>query len=163
MDILLCLTGILGGYAADFLLAQRFGNLAEFLLLPLFAVWLGFWLNALLTLDCRIFRRHNWGGFHCPRHFVLFNRESLLELGAHCGLRARETSYTQGAPQWACSILGMLGLKGWLNISAARTLYSRPLYPVTCALAAAFDLARSPFMRTAQMFVVFCRIDSGKV
>lgn len=49
MDILLCLTAILGGYAADFLLTQRFGNLAEFLLLPLFAVWLGFWLNALLT------------------------------------------------------------------------------------------------------------------
>lgn len=115
------------------------------------------------TLDCRIFRHHNWGGYHCPRHFVLFNRESLLELGDRCGLRAAQTSYTQGAPQWACSILGVLGLKGWLNISATRPLYSHPLYPLVCAFAAAFDLARSPFLRTAQMFVVFRRAERGKV
>jgi SAM-dependent methyltransferase len=112
------------------------------------------------TLDCRIFRDYNWGGFHCPRHFVLFNRESLLGLGGRCGLEAAETNYTQGAPQWACSILGIMGLKGWLNISAERPLYSHPLYPVLCAFAAAFDLARSPFMRTAQMFVVFRRAGS---
>jgi SAM-dependent methyltransferase len=109
------------------------------------------------TLDCRIFRHNNWGGFHCPRHFVLFNRESLLGLGARCGLQAAEASYTQGAPQWACSILGIMGLKGWLNISAERPLYSHPLYPVVCAATAAFDLVRSPFMPTAQMFVVFRR------
>jgi 2-polyprenyl-3-methyl-5-hydroxy-6-metoxy-1,4-benzoquinol methylase len=109
------------------------------------------------TLDCRIFRHHNWGGFHCPRHFVLFKRESLLALGTRCGLQTGEASYTQGAPQWACSILGIMGLKGWLNISAERPLYSHPLYAVTCAIAAAFDLARLPFMPTAQMFVVFRR------
>ena len=109
------------------------------------------------TLDCRMFRHQNWGGFHCPRHFVLFNRESLLGLGARCGLQMVETNYTQGAPQWACSILGICGLKGWLKISPARPLYSHPLYPMVCAITAAFDLARSPFMRTAQMFVVFRR------
>jgi SAM-dependent methyltransferase len=109
------------------------------------------------TLDCRIFRHHNWGGFHCPRHFVLFNRDSLLGLGANCGLQTAEVSYTQGAPQWACSLLGLLGIKGWLDISAERPLYSHPLYSIVCAIAAAFDLARSPFMRTAQMFVVFRR------
>jgi len=112
------------------------------------------------TLDCRIFRHNNWGGFHCPRHFVLFNRESLLGLGSRCGLQAAESSYTQGAPQWACSILGIMGLKGWLNISAERPLYSHPLYPIVCAVTAAFDLARSPFMQTAQMFVVFRRAES---
>ena len=115
------------------------------------------------TLDCRIFRHQNWGGFHCPRHFVLFNKESLLGLGAKCGLQTAETSYTQGAPQWACSVLGIFGLKGWLDISAARPLYSHPLYPVICALTAAFDLARSPFMRTAQMFVVFRRAKDKSV
>lgn len=115
------------------------------------------------TLDCRIFRHQNWGGFHCPRHFVLFNRESLLSLGARCGLQTAETSYTQGAPQWACSVLGILGLKGWLDISPERPLYSHPLYPVICAITAAFDLARSPFMRTAQMFVVFRRAKDKSV
>jgi 2-polyprenyl-3-methyl-5-hydroxy-6-metoxy-1,4-benzoquinol methylase len=107
------------------------------------------------TLDCRIFRHRNWGGFHCPRHFVLFTRESLIELGTQCELAAVETSFTQGAPQWACSILGILGQKRWLQISADRPLYSHPLYPIVCAIAAGFDLVRSPFMRTAQMFAVF--------
>jgi len=110
------------------------------------------------TLDCRLFRNHNWGGFHCPRHFVLFNRESLIQLALRCGLRTAKVSYTQGAPQWACSILGWLGLKGWIRISSDRPLYTHKLYPVVCALAAALDMLRSPFMRTAQMFAVF-RLD----
>jgi 2-polyprenyl-3-methyl-5-hydroxy-6-metoxy-1,4-benzoquinol methylase len=109
------------------------------------------------TLDCRIFRHHNWGGFHCPRHFVLFNRQSIMELGERCGLRTVKATYTQGAPQWACSILGWMGLKGWLRISAQRPLYIHPLYPIACAAAAGFDFVRMPFMPTAQMFVVFQR------
>ena len=109
------------------------------------------------TLDCLIFRDHNWGGFHCPRHFVLFTRQSIIDLGDRCGLRAAKATYTQGAPQWACSVLGWLGLKGWLNISARRPLYMHPLYPIVCAFAAGFDFVRMPFMPTAQMFVVFQR------
>jgi len=107
------------------------------------------------TLDCRLFRNHNWGGFHCPRHFVLFNRQSMVDLGQRCGLRVQKIIYTQGAPQWAASILGWLGLKGWVRISADRPLYQNRLYPYLCGLFAAFDLVRSPFMETAQMFVVF--------
>jgi SAM-dependent methyltransferase len=106
------------------------------------------------TLDCRLFRNHNWGGFHCPRHFVLFNRQSLIDLAQRCGLKTTSISYTQGAPQWGCSILGWFGLKGWIGVSSERPLYTHWLYPVVCAFAAAFDLLRSPFMRTAQMFAV---------
>jgi len=109
------------------------------------------------TLDCRLFRYNNWGGFHCPRHFVLFNRASIVGLGERCGLRIVEVKYTQGAPQWTCSILGWLGLNGWLRISADRPLYMHPLYPYICAVAATFDLLRSHFSRTAQMFVVLHR------
>ena len=107
------------------------------------------------TLDCRIFRHRNWGGFHCPRHFVLFNRQSLMDLGQRCGLRVCKMFYTQGAPQWTVSILGWLATKGLARISAERPLYKHPLYPYLCGLCAAFDWIRSPFMSTAQMFVVF--------
>ena len=107
------------------------------------------------TLDCRIFRNHNWGGFHCPRHFVLFNRKSLTDLARRCGLDVASASYTQGAPQWACSILGWMGLNGWLRISGERPLYTHRLYPAVCAIAAAFDFLRMPFMPTAQMILVF--------
>jgi SAM-dependent methyltransferase len=112
------------------------------------------------TLDCRLFRNHNWGGFHCPRHFVLFNRQSMIDLGQKCGLRVQKIIYTQGAPQWAASILGWLGLKGWVRISADHPLYKNRFYPYLCGLFAAFDLVRCPFMPTAQMFVVFQLRDS---
>lgn len=111
------------------------------------------------TLDCRLFRHHNWGGFHCPRHFVLFNRQSLIDLAQRSGLQTTRATYTQGAPQWTCSILGWLGLKGWIRISADRPLYMHPLYVPFCAVTAAFDFIRSPFMPTAQMFVVFRRAE----
>lgn len=107
------------------------------------------------TLDCRLFRNHNWGGFHCPRHFVLFNRQSLIDLAHKNGLKLVTSTYTQGAPQWACSILGWMGLRGWIRVSADRPLYAHPLYPFVCGIAAAFDFIRSPFAPTAQMFLVF--------
>jgi 2-polyprenyl-3-methyl-5-hydroxy-6-metoxy-1,4-benzoquinol methylase len=114
------------------------------------------------TLDCRLFRNHNWGGFHCPRHFVLFNRQSIMDLGQRCGLRVEKINYTQGAPQWAASVLGWLGLRGWARVSADRPLYQNRLYPYLCGLFAMFDFLRSPFMPTAQMFVVFRLMDGAE-
>jgi 2-polyprenyl-3-methyl-5-hydroxy-6-metoxy-1,4-benzoquinol methylase len=111
------------------------------------------------TLDCLLFRGHNWGGFHCPRHFVLFNKKSIEELGQRSDLHVVSATYTQGAPQWAASILGWMGFKGWIQISSEHPLYQHPLYPWVCAVCAAFDLLRSPLMPTAQMFVVFQRHD----
>src|SRR5262245_22077534 len=63
------------------------------------------------TIDRYIFQRHNWGGFHCPRHFVLFNKSNLTRLINHCGLEVERFSYTQGAAQWTSSILGALAQK----------------------------------------------------
>src|SRR6185503_4606658 len=60
------------------------------------------------SLDARLFRRRNWGGYHCPRHWVLFTRESFERLAASAGLRVVRTSYTQGAPFWAVSVLAWL-------------------------------------------------------
>jgi fatty acid desaturase len=48
-EILFCLAMLLGGYAAHFGLTWYLGNLAGVVAAPLFAAWLGFWLNALLT------------------------------------------------------------------------------------------------------------------
>jgi len=48
-EILFCLAMLLGGYAAHFGLAWHLGNISGMLVAPLFAAWLGFWLNAILT------------------------------------------------------------------------------------------------------------------
>ncbi len=49
LDIFLCLAMIVAGYAALLIFNLRDGNLTAALAAPIAALWLGFWLNALLT------------------------------------------------------------------------------------------------------------------
>lgn len=107
------------------------------------------------TLDARLFQRRYWGGLHCPRHFVLFTRESLIAAAERCGLRCERVWYTQGAPQWTCSVLGSLAAKKTISISKERPMYQHPLYAPLLALFACVDFLRRPFAKTAQMMGVF--------
>ena len=109
------------------------------------------------TLDCRLFRHRNWGGYHCPRHFVLFTRDGLAELAGRCGLRVVDSHYTQGAPQWAVSVIGRLHDRGWIRLGPDRPAHEHPSYVPLTALFAAFDFVRAPFAPTAQMIMTFSR------
>lgn len=106
------------------------------------------------TLDRYLFQNHNWGGLHCPRHWVLFNTAGLLSLVRRCGLDVVSFSYTQGAPQWTASILGLLADKGVISITAKRPMHLHPLFGPIIALTGAFDFMRMPFSATAQVFCV---------
>lgn len=106
------------------------------------------------TLDRRLFQNHNWGGFHCPRHWVLFTAPGFCALARRCGLEPVWTRYTQGAPQWTNSVLGWLADRGWIHVSAARPMHRHPLHGPFLAVFAAVDLLRSPFAKTAQMFLL---------
>jgi len=104
------------------------------------------------TLDRYLFQRHNWGGFHCPRHFVLFNKSNLTWLVNQCGMEMAWFSYTQGASQWTASILGMLAKKRIISCDSERSVYEHPLWAPVATFASAFDFMRLPFSKTAQMF-----------
>jgi 2-polyprenyl-3-methyl-5-hydroxy-6-metoxy-1,4-benzoquinol methylase len=106
------------------------------------------------SLDHRLFRNKNWGGFHCPRHWVLFNRKSFLALAARAGLSARTFAFTQGAPFWAVSVLAALHRRKLVKMGAARPAYLHPLYPFLTLAFAAFDFLRRPFAKTSQMFII---------
>ncbi|HLW92616.1 MAG TPA: class I SAM-dependent methyltransferase [Roseiarcus sp.] len=111
------------------------------------------------ALDARLFKDRNWGGYHCPRHFVLFSRESFSSAAAKAGLAVAEFSYTQGAPFWSVSILEMLRRWGLASVTAARPAIYHPLMPLLQAAGAAFDFARAPFARLSQMVVVLAKAD----
>jgi 2-polyprenyl-3-methyl-5-hydroxy-6-metoxy-1,4-benzoquinol methylase len=106
------------------------------------------------TLDRRLFQSRNWGGFHCPRHWVLFTRPSLIDLAGRSGLDCEWARYTQGAPQWTNSILGWLADRGMIHLGRNRPMHTHPLHMPLMALCAAFDILRAPFVPTAQMFVL---------
>ncbi|MEV4106450.1 class I SAM-dependent methyltransferase [Nonomuraea sp. NPDC049695] len=106
------------------------------------------------SLDARLFRNRNWGGYHCPRHWVLFDRKNFTRLAGRCGFAVRRFAYTQGAPFWSTSVLAELARRGWVKVSAERPMTRHPLYPVLAAGFAGLDLVRTRLGgRPSQMFV----------
>ncbi|MEV6867967.1 class I SAM-dependent methyltransferase [Streptosporangium subroseum] len=106
------------------------------------------------SLDARLFRHRNWGGYHCPRHWVLFDRHNLTGLAAERGLAVRAFAYTQGAPFWGVSLLAAAARRGWVRVSAERPMTRHPLFPPLAAAFAGFDLLRTTLGgRPSQMFV----------
>jgi 2-polyprenyl-3-methyl-5-hydroxy-6-metoxy-1,4-benzoquinol methylase len=106
------------------------------------------------SLDARLFRHHNWGGYHCPRHWVLFTKESLERAIHSAGLNAYSITYTQGAPFWAVSVLFALKRLGLVSITAQRPAAYHPMLGLLTGAFAGFDFIRRYFSKTSQMFAV---------
>lgn len=109
------------------------------------------------TLDRYIFQNSYWGGYHCPRHWVLFNKENLPLAVRGTGLKASQISYTQGAPQWTASVMGVLSQRGWIRIDRERPMHRHFLASPLQAFFAAVDFLRAPFSPTAQMIAILER------
>ena len=103
------------------------------------------------SLDARLFRHSNWGGYHCPRHWVLFTPQSFADAARGAGLTVRSWRYTQGAPFWAVSTLAWLDEMGVTSINAQRPAWQHPLYAPFAAGFAAFDFLRRPISSLSQM------------
>lgn len=103
------------------------------------------------ALDARLFRHGSWGGYHTPRHFVLFNRQGFTDLAEESGLRVVSFSYTQGATYWTVSVLHAMRRLGLIELSPQRPTYDHPLYPPVKASFVALDFARAPFARLSKM------------
>ena len=109
------------------------------------------------TLDRYIFQNSYWGGYHCPRHWVLFNKENLPLAVKGSGLRASQIRYTQGASQWTASVMGVLAQRGWIRIDREQPMHRHFLVSPLLAFFAAFDFIRAPFFPTAQMIAILER------
>ena len=112
------------------------------------------------SLDHRLFRHRHWAGYHCPRHWVLFTRESFAVAAGRAGLAFRQFRYTQGAPFWSGSLLNALSTRGWIRVDKEHPMLSHWLATPLFAAFAAFDFLRLPFSKTSQMFVVLA--DAGR-
>lgn len=110
------------------------------------------------SLDARLFRHRNWAGLHCPRHWVLFTKDSFDRLCGETGLDVSEFRYTQGSPFWASSLLHVLSDRGIVNVGASCPPVDHPLFGPLAGAFAAFDLVRTPLGGTpSQMFYVLGR------
>ena len=106
------------------------------------------------SLDAKLFRQQSWGGYHCPRHWIIFNKKSLLTLAENCNLTPVHFSYTQGAAFWTVSILNKLHQWKLIKADAKRPLVYHPLFGFISIITAVFDFARKPFAPLSQMLIV---------
>jgi SAM-dependent methyltransferase len=106
-------------------------------------------------LDARLFIGGRWGGYHCPRHWILFNERNLVELARRTGYEIVESRYTQAASFWALSALFVLEDAGVVRITPERPAMFHPMFKPLAAGFAAFDFLRLALgMKTSQMVFV---------
>lgn len=60
--------------------------------------------------DYRLFRRRYWGGYHIPRHFHLFDLESLAKVLTESGFAIERQGCTPSIAFWIISFRNALGL-----------------------------------------------------
>jgi SAM-dependent methyltransferase len=107
------------------------------------------------SLDARIYRRHDWAGLHCPRHWVLFSRTGLASALAQAGLAPRRIAYTQAGAFWAASALARATRRQ--PGRCGRPLVAHPLFLPLAAAGAAFDFATRPLRPTSQQVALAVR------
>jgi SAM-dependent methyltransferase len=61
-------------------------------------------------LDYRLFRGRYWGGYHLPRHFHLFTKDSLAEAAKRAGYRILRQGSLPSPGFWILSFRNALGL-----------------------------------------------------
>jgi SAM-dependent methyltransferase len=141
---------------------------ARQLLAPTGIVWLQ--TPNFRALDARIFRHRNWGGYHCPRHWVIFSEEGLRSALARTGFKPVRFRRTQGGSFWAASLLGLRRARrarrtwgsstehravGGTNVpELPQPLIQSPAYMPLAAAGAAFDLLTKPLRQVSQVAVI---------
>ncbi len=101
-------------------------------------------------LDALLFSSRYWGGYHIPRHMVLFNRDNLRRLVERSGLRVLETTSLASPAFWVQSLHHAISETAVAPFAKLFTLRNLPLV----ALATGFDLARAPFLPTSNQRLI---------
>lgn len=109
------------------------------------------------SLDSYMFKNKNWGGLHTPRHFILFNEKSFRLLADKAGLNVNSLKYTQGAPQWTTSIMGLLSKYKIIKINKEISMPEHSIYKYLSIIFATLDFIISIFTKTSQMFIILSK------
>ena len=109
------------------------------------------------SLDFRIFKNSYWGGLHCPRHWILFNKNSFKKMINRTNLKIVELRYTQGAPFWTWSSLHFLHRLKLVNYDRLNPIPYSKLAPIFNIVFAIFDFLRLPFFKTSQFFILLSK------
>lgn len=106
------------------------------------------------SLDCRFFKNNNWGGFHTPRHWILFNKETISNLLYETGFQEVSVKYTQGGPFWTIGLYSVLTRVLSNKSKPSKIITQTHFFKFLMPLFASADLIRSILgFQTSQMFI----------
>ena len=101
--------------------------------------------------DARWFGRRYWGGYHFPRHLVLFNSTTLRRLVERAGLRVVRVQWLPSPAFWVQSVHHLLSERRRVApLARAFTLRN----PLAVAAATTFDLVWSRFAPTTNLRLI---------
>lgn len=106
------------------------------------------------SLDFALFKSRHWGGYHFPRHFNLFNRQSLSRLAAQCGYTIDTLRTIVSPVNWTYSLRNSLddyGAPRWLVEQFSLKT------PITLGVFTIFDTLNQIFGRGALIQAVIRR------
>jgi SAM-dependent methyltransferase len=101
-------------------------------------------------VDRTVFRRRYWGGYHFPRHWVLFTAETLRRVISRFGLETVRVDYLPSPAFWTQSFHHLFLDKGFPRLARFWTIRN----PLPLAIATAFDLIAGKLYRTSNMRLV---------
>jgi hypothetical protein len=105
-------------------------------------------------LDARWFAGRYWGGYHIPRHMVLFNQRNLRTLVERCGLQVIESARLASPAFWVQSLRNRLSESRVPQLAPFCTLDNAPLV----ALFTVFDRLAAPIAGTSNQRLVARRL-----
>lgn len=106
------------------------------------------------SLDCTLFKKRYWGGYHFPRHWYLFNKESLTRLGANAGLQVISVKYLPAQTFWIYSLHHIVKEK--ISDKLAGALFDPFRNLFLLSVFTAFDILRAKLgFSTSNIQVVF--------
>jgi SAM-dependent methyltransferase len=105
------------------------------------------------AIDYYLFRRHYWGGYHFPRHLILFDDRTLTMMLARNGFRVNSCEYVPSHNFWIWSIHNLLLDRFRNKVSIDRIVSEKN--PAFFSLSVVLDAAVRIFYKTS-IIRVFC-------
>jgi ubiquinone/menaquinone biosynthesis C-methylase UbiE len=106
-------------------------------------------------LDARWFAGRYWGGYHVPRHMVLFNQRNLRTLVERCGLQIVESTHLASPAFWVQSLRNRLLESRTPQLASFFVLGNVPLM----AMMTAFDVVAAAVAGTSNQRLVARRAE----
>jgi len=110
------------------------------------------------SLDARAFRRRYWGGYHLPRHFHLFDSQTLPALVTLAGFQ------TVAVRPLVCPQFWIISLQNWLCAHRHRAFAKRwvsPFSPLWLVPFTAFEVLHARLWWTSNLQLVARRPDTA--